>query len=84
MRRPREGLVSPSPGVLRVTVRWHYDWLPFSGLDATARAGRNPRARGSEEEVRPSSGSYGPGATSPAVERREARWRASFAGDPVR
>ena len=63
---------NPSPGALRVTVRWHYDWLPFSGLDATARAGRNPRARGSEEDVRPSRGSYGPGATSPAVERREA------------
>jgi hypothetical protein len=48
-----------APGRLRVTVRPYYEGPPFSGLDVAGRAGRNPRARGSEK-ARPSRGSYGP------------------------
>ena len=45
------GFGSPSAPTMRGCLKW---------LDATGRAGRNARARGSEK-VRPSRGSYGPG-----------------------
>src|SRR3569833_3657190 len=69
---PAGGARNLALGRPRVTVRPHYEGLPFSGLDGTGRAGRKPRARAGEEPAVRVPEATVPEPKIAAVERRKA------------
>src|SRR3569833_3399370 len=72
---PAGGARNPALGRPRVTVRPHYEGLPFGGLDGTGRAGRKPRDRACEEQAVRVPEATVPRTQNATMERCEARAR---------